>query len=55
MKTDARARISNLKQKIDELNAINLKLEESRKSVESVGVSLRLLETSHPLPIMRPA
>jgi hypothetical protein len=55
MKTEARSRISGVKLRIDELNAISRKLDESQKSIESIGVSLRLLESSHPLPILRPA
>jgi hypothetical protein len=53
MKATAKSRISGVKLRIDDLNAISRKLDESRKSIETIGVSLRLLESPHPLPILR--
>ena len=50
----ARERIGRLKQRVDEIMAIDGKLEQCRQSLESVSVSLALLGSHHPLPSLRP-
>ena len=51
----ARDRIGRLKQRVDEIRAVDGKLQQCRTSLESVSVSLALLESSHPLPKLQPA